>query len=146
MSFSPEGAFFCYPKVKNSSEHTLVIYDPSRRIKLADLENAGIWWSWDEDESRLLWVKRPGQIVISNIANNKDEIVYDAKEERGITTLAWLQNNKIGFIEGHTLKILDLQNGNISLIDDDVNYFTAVPNNNTILYISDYNFILLSEY
>ena len=146
ISFSPGGTYLCYPKVKDGLESALVVYDPSRRVKAAELENAGIWWDWNEDESALLWVRRPGEIVSRDMANQKETTVYRAENERGVTGAAWLQGDRIGFMEESALYILKPLDGDCRYIDDDVAYFTALPLDHRLLYIADNSYIVLTDY
>ena len=73
-------------------------------------------------------------------------LVYEAKPGNCVTIVSFLENNKIAFIEEGQLYILDLSNKSKVLIDSSVNYFIPLIGEEQVLYISDYNFILKTDY
>lgn len=144
VSFSSNGRFLTYITIESNSNN-LMIYDTFTGT-FAKLYNAGIWWDWDQNEQKIIWVNKPGQLMMYDIITEEHSLIYSSKPDNSITKVLWLDETKLAFIEEGQLNILDLASSKRHIIAYDAHFIDSFSKEDSLLFISDFNFILTTDY
>lgn len=145
VNFSGCKHYLTYYTAGKDGTQRLVIYDVPSEKPIMEIDNPGLWIDWDSDDNRLL-LTRDNQILIYDFLSKEESLIYQADLDSRATKVAFLNHSKIAFIEEGQLYIYNIDLGSKELVDDQVYYFVPLRSLERLLYISDYNFILLTSY
>ena len=146
VRFSPDGRYLTYFRVEeNFIDTVLVVYDTLSNSAVTEISDPGIWFDWDVKDNRLLYTK-DNQIIIYDLLQHEVSHIYQGDSESRATMVSFLDESKIAFVENGQLFLFDFEHKNKELVDNDVSFVQALHLEHQLLFISDYNFIMLAKY
>ena len=107
------------------------LYDKYMGIYKYDLENKkidhfvydGYYQELSKDENQIIYLKRDSlgiEIWHLIIAKNKNQIVKRIETNTAFIPIYWINNNKVAYEANNKLNLLDLETGEINLIDKEL--------------------------
>ena len=145
VRFSESGRYLTYFKPGADFSTELVIYDTLKEITIKKIAHAGLWFAWDEGDTRLLYTQ-DNNIFIYDFTQQEDSQVLQGDLENRVTMVSFLDKSKVAYVEEGQLFVLDYVQEHSQLVDNDVDFVLPIPARQQFLYISDYNFIILTNY